>query len=367
MTTPEVILVSEFPLPYNKIGSWSTLYKNYLSKKNNIDFIVCNEPEYFFKDVNYQIVKNNFWTHIYKKITKKRHHFFIQSLSKLIKNDKKYIVQIIDNIGFLNSFEIYVKRKNNRHQFYIQYFYHGYVPELNQNESDIFYNSIDEIIVLTSKAKDEIRKKTNIQSLKISYLHNGVDNQKFFVPSENLKQQLKKELNLTNKKIFVWCSQDRPKKGLQIILDLWTKKYSTTTEYVLLVIGCDKKDEIINGVQFLGKINNDLLPKYYQVADVYLFPTICEEGFGMSLIEALLCGCYCIASNYGGVSEVLNHGQYGTLINNPHDIENWFNAIEDYTNRGAENNNIPENLYSSDKWNQEMDEIIIQAKNKFNE
>ena len=81
----------------------------------------------------------------------------------------------------------------------------------------------------------------------------------------------------------------------------------------------------------------------------------------------MLCGCYCIASNYGGVSEVLNHGQYGTLINNPHDIENWFNAIEDYTNRGAEKNNIPENLYSSDKWNQEMDEIIIQAKNKFNE
>ena len=366
MATPKVILISEFPLPYSKIGSWSTLYKNYLSQENSIDYIVCEQPEYFFRNVNYQIVKNNFWTKIYKKITKKRHQPFIKALHKIVDKDEKYMLQIIDNSGFLIALEAYFEKKGNRKQFYIQYFYHGYVPVFKKYGEEKFYKKIDELILLTDKAVNKIKENKNSLQNTISYLHNGVDTAKFFALSESEKESLNTEMNLAGKKIFVWCSQDRPKKGLQIILDLWENKYKNNTNYVLLVIGCQPREQKIDGVQFLGKIKNDLLPKYYQMADVYLFPTLCEEGFGMSLIEAMHCGCYCIASAYGGVPEVLQYGKLGKLIEHPEDIKNWEIAIEDYVNGKVIKTAIPKNLYTSDTWNNGMNRIVIEAKNRFN-
>src|SRR5690606_20011578 len=109
---------------------------------------------------------------------------------------------------------------------------------------------------------------------------------KFYSVDSAQKSALKQKFGLSDKTVFVWCSQDRPKKGLDMILDAWQRVYSKNSKIVLLVIGCSR-DIKLKGVQFLGKIPNDKLPEYYQVSDVYLFPTLCKEGFGMTLIEAL--------------------------------------------------------------------------------
>ncbi len=52
-----------------------------------------------------------------------------------------------------------------------------------------------------------------------------------------------------------------------------------------------------------------------------------KEGFGIVLIEALKCGSYCIASDNGGIPEVLNHGKYGDLVKQPNFIEAWVDVI----------------------------------------
>ena len=115
----------------------------------------------------------------------------------------------------------------------------------------------------------------------------------------------------------------------------------------------------------MGKIPNHNLPTYYQAADCYLFPTLCEEGFGMTLVEALHCGCYCIASKLGGVPEVLKNGEYGKLIENPHDAAEWLDAIKDYLENNLSYPQIPKELYSANAWNQGMNNIIEEAKKTF--
>ena len=107
----------------------------------------------------------------------------------------------------------------------------------------------------------------------------------------------------------------------------------------LLVIGTN--NNIVNkGVRFLGQIPNNQLAQYYQLADFYLFPTLCHEGFGLSLAEALKCGLYCIASNNGSVAEVLNYGEYGRVIENPNLVKNWVSeiglSIKDYIQNNKE-------------------------------
>jgi glycosyltransferase involved in cell wall biosynthesis len=361
----KVIILSQVPLPYSKIGSWTTLYKNYLSKEHMIDFIVCPKPQNLFENVKYSFVNFTFYHKFKSKFLGKKNSHYLEALDKLIVSDEKYIIQIIDNYGMVKPLKKYLVSKGIDKQCYIQFFYHGFTPYLKQNSGPDFYEIINEMILLTNDSYIKHKKQINVLPSFFSVLKNGIDTKKFFKISDSEKNKLRNELGLNDKKVFVWCSQDRPKKGLHLILEVWSRIYSSQKKIVLLVIGCEPK-EIREGVLFLGKIPNDELPKYFQASDCYLFPTLWQEGFGLSLVEALHCGCYCIASAMGGVPEVLQYGQLGRLIEKPNFISEWEEALHDFLNGKFEFPQFSPRLYSIESWNEGMNKIIIDAKNKLN-
>ena len=53
--------------------------------------------------------------------------------------------------------------------------------------------------------------------------------------------------------------------------------------------------------------------KYLCKTDVFLYPSICEEVFGISIVEALSYGVPCVAYRVGGIPEILRDGQNGTI------------------------------------------------------
>ena len=96
-----VILISQVPLPYAKIGSWTTMYHNYLTSKFNlVDYIICPEPTTKFRNINYSFVKkrsgliNSLLLKF--KLTNSWKPYFL-SLKKLINHKEQYIIKIIDN------------------------------------------------------------------------------------------------------------------------------------------------------------------------------------------------------------------------------------------------------------------------------
>lgn len=64
----KVILISQFPLPYPKIGSWTTLYQNYLNGDHAIDYIICEQPDEQFQNVEYGIVSQTLTLKLKKNI-----------------------------------------------------------------------------------------------------------------------------------------------------------------------------------------------------------------------------------------------------------------------------------------------------------
>lgn len=361
--TIKVILISQAPLPFSKIGSWTTLYKNYLEGKHKIDCIVCPKPENSYKTIQYSFVNFTFWHKLQRKFLKKKNQEYFQALNKLIVPNEKYIIQIVDNYGMVKPLKNYLLSKGIADRCYIQFFYHGYLPYTKKDSQKDFYEAIDEMVLLTHDSYTEHKNKITIVPGSFSVLHNAIDTQKFSKVSELEKTALKTQLGFSDKKVFVWCSQDRPKKGLNLILNVWQKIYGLHKNIILVVIGCDPREET-EGVLFLGRIPNDELPKYYRASDCYLFPTLCEEGFGLSLIEALHCGNYCIASALGGVPEVLQYGKLGKLIKNPHSISEWENAINEFLEGNLKAPNFPDDLYAMKNWNEGMNAIIEKAKNK---
>lgn len=377
MSSIKTILISQLPLPYSKIASWTSMY-NYLlrSGTHNFDFIVC--PKHVNSNLNgleyMYLRKVSFADKVKSKVIGKKWRYanFIEALEKIIEPNHKYILHIVDNGGLVCYIDYFLKKKHNRQNFYVQYCYHGFSSLYAGKELSSSVNTIDEMIFLTNLSyKSHLHyHKEFIPRARV--IPNGVDISKFTKVSYEKKLDFKEKEHLNPQDIvFMWCSQDRPKKGLNIILEAFYKVHQSNKNTKLLVIGADRAIEQA-GVLVIGKVQNNELPKYYQMSDVYLFPTLWKEGFGLVLAEALNCGCYCIASSLGGVPEVMNFGQNGVLIQNPNFVHNWVEEMERAINvfqNKKENPFLKElgkSLYDIDDWCRNINLAINEAKIKMN-
>jgi glycosyltransferase involved in cell wall biosynthesis len=294
---------------------------------------------------------------------------YFKALDKIVKPDEKYVIQIVDNSGLVVPLNKHIRLKYKRENFYIQYFYHGFPPLIANPSERNFFNGINEMIFLTKLSYKAYLNYYTDFVCKASILSNAADSKLFFKLDSKQKEKQQQLMGFKSKLIFIWCSQDKPKKGLHLILQTWkkiVKKYGSETE--LLIIGTERKNDY-PGVNFIGKIPNNQLAKYYQISDFYLFPTLCQEGFGIVLAEALKCGCYCIASNQGGVPEVLQFGKLGRIVENPNFEDEWVSAIEEGIEIYRQNNYnnpyykfIGDDLYDLDNWSKEMNVLIEEAK-----
>ena len=66
-------------------------------------------------------------------------------------------------------------------------------------------------------------------------------------------------------------------------------------------------------VTFLGWVPNTELPPYYRAAAVSVIPSL-EEGFGIPAAEAMGCEVAVVASDAGGLPEVVEDGVTGLVV-----------------------------------------------------
>lgn len=364
--TIKVILISRFPLPYHKNGSWTMMYNYYLKSNCKIDYLICPKPKKELIDVKYRFTDWSIGEKIYYKISNKNKREKIFSLiNSVYENNCKYVIQFIDDFGTFMHVAPKLNEINGKNNFYYQFFFHGFFPFYADFQSRKFYSLVNEMVLLTHSSYKVHKQTYTILPCKLSILHNGVDNERFNKISLNEKLELRSNNNIKyDKLIFLWLSRDEPKKGLDFILNVWNSISELKKENSELWIIGSQREFNFKGVVNIGKLPNQELPKYYQMADVYLFPTLCQEGFGLTLIEALHCGCNVIASDYGGVKEVLNNGEYGDLIENPNYSEEWKQKIESYLSKEKEEieNNFDYNKYTLEEWTINLNKLIEDAK-----
>ncbi len=150
-------------------------------------------------------------------------------------------------------------------------------------------------------------------------IYPGVDTNRFSPEtSSNLGQV---ELKIKNKKVILFVGRLVRIKGIITLIEAIAQ--INLKDVVLLICGegelLQKLRLMINDlglndkVIFVGKVSNDVLPKYYAISDVCVIPSL-FESLGMVALEAMSMGKPVIASNVGGLPEIIEHNNNGLLV-----------------------------------------------------
>jgi glycosyltransferase involved in cell wall biosynthesis len=207
----------------------------------------------------------------------------------------------------------------------IIYSFHGFKLDINEE----IVNKIDKVLFLTKLSYEDALYRYNVFSPEIAIVGNGVDSSVFF-PSKNEEEKfkLKKQLGFDEKDtIICWMSNDRRKKGLHLFIKIIDKINKLNLPIQFLIIGSSSNIENKNVIN-LGRILNSEIAKYLQISDYYFFTSLCKEGFGLSLIEAIKCGNTIVTSNGGGIPEVIEGLKNINLVKSPNIIENWLEVFK---------------------------------------
>jgi glycosyltransferase involved in cell wall biosynthesis len=152
----------------------------------------------------------------------------------------------------------------------------------------------------------------------IRLVFNGTDLRRFS-PGENGSRP---DSRFGPNMIFA-CRQLFPRKGIRFLLEAGAalKPQFPDLKIVVAGDGFERPDlmrladelGIASDVTFLGWVPNADLPQYYRAAAISVIPSL-EEGFGIPAAEAMGCEVAVIASDAGGLPEVVEDGVTGLVV-----------------------------------------------------
>lgn len=185
------------------------------------------------------------------------------------------------------------------------------------------------IVQVISKYLEKFARSMGVTS-QIEVIPNAVDTELFRTPvaDENLRA-LKLELGKGDGDIFLITTSRLVKKNG--IADAIRALSYLPDNYKFLILGAGaledelkKKTRVLGlakRVKFLGQIGYAEIPKYLQVSDVFVRPSL-SEGMGNSFIEAMAAGIPIVATAVGGITDFLHDRWTGIFCNvaDPHDV-----------------------------------------------
>jgi len=178
--------------------------------------------------------------------------------------------------------------------------------------------SINQSDAITA-VSDNLRKETleNFEIKKeISVIHNFVDITRFSVKPMDA---FKKAIAPNGEKIILHASNFRKVKRIADVIYTFNKiKKSIPSKLLLVGDGPERHMAedlcrelgIIEETRFLGKQQD--MEDIYAIADLFLLPSE-YESFGLAALEAMAAGTPVVATNTGGIPEIITHGKNGYL------------------------------------------------------
>lgn len=198
-----------------------------------------------------------------------------------------------------------------------------------------------DLVTVNSEAISEDLKLRNLRIAPPEIIGNGVDLEAF---------KRIERLNKENKYIL-FVGRLEKQKGVKYLINAFSVINKKFPHLRLKIVGKGSlKNDLIKQcdnlyirqyIDFEGWKNELELLRLYNEAEMLVIPSI-YEPFGIVALEAMACECPVVASNVGGLKEIVTHGKNGYLFENKNylDLASWIMALLSDSNK--KNNMISE-------------------------
>jgi len=183
----------------------------------------------------------------------------------------------------------------------------------------------DKIIAISNEVKQFLIEYFKVSAFKIEVIYNGVDFDRF-LSFQKLDQDWEP--------VFGIIARLDKIKGHIYILEALKKLKSEGVElpeFIFVGDGVERKnlenfvrENNLSSVKFVGETLN--IGQYLKQMDVFVFPSL-SEGLGIAILEALVAKKLIIASNIGGIKELIKNKETGILVE-PTNVDDLYNAIK---------------------------------------
>ncbi|WP_299033043.1 glycosyltransferase family 4 protein [uncultured Pseudokineococcus sp.] len=175
----------------------------------------------------------------------------------------------------------------------------------------LVYRRADRLVVLSEAFRRILVDRYGVPAEKVRLVRPGVDVERFAgVPDRG---SARRALGLPDGPLVLCVRRLVPRMGLDVLLEAWRRADTGAATLAIAGDGPSRADlhrqvdaaDLGGSVRLLGRVSDDDLVALYAAADVSVVPSTSLEGFGLIVLESLAAGTPVIASDLGGMAEVL--------------------------------------------------------------
>lgn len=177
---------------------------------------------------------------------------------------------------------------------------------------------------LVTTVSERLREKVlalGVPPEKVLMIPNGIDSQRF---SPKPQQEARLHLGLpVGRLLLLWIGRLVPIKGIRFLIEAMPDVLRSHPETMLVLVGTGEQEEwvqhsvrrlgLTDTVWRAGKVPSDQIPLWLNAADILVLPSL-NEGRPNVVLEAMACELPVVATDVGGVSELIRHAVTGFLV-----------------------------------------------------
>jgi len=175
------------------------------------------------------------------------------------------------------------------------------------------------VIVTSQSMKGEICGHFNLSGEKVDVIANGVDSEKYDINID--RRDVRRSFGVKDhEKLILFVGRLVPQKGVEYLIQAIPRISGRFPEAKFIIVGegwmrshlewlADQSDQRWR-INFTGFISDNDLIALTKSADVMVIPSV-YEPFGIVALEGMAAGVPVVASQVGGLAEVIEHNKTG--------------------------------------------------------
>lgn len=224
-----------------------------------------------------------------------------------------------------------------------------YERMIHETESWLTYDAW-KVICCSNYMLSHVKEIFNLPLDKLIMIPNGVETEDYDKYSDNEMSKLRCKFALPEEKIVLFVGRLVYEKGVHVLVNAIPKILEKVNAKFIIVGNGYMKDNLLSLVKsmgishkvlFTGFLDEETLRKLQKCADVSVVPSLFEP-FGIVALEAMAAKSPLVASDTGGLSEIVEHDITGVKVhpNDPDSLTKGITKVllnEEYARRLREN------------------------------